>query len=283
MTDHGLPRALYNAFPWAPRGSSSQSLEDEALLSMDEVTPGAFVMITVLVVTIVICSPSGVISLVCVVVVWDELGSGKAGVEGIDTPGAAEAFAPPWTVQGNVLLQERSPQRRRPGSSAAPALDGGGHGRVGLGVSTRACVRNPQPGHRVVPRDRNPAARDIDGRAGPIIRSHRPCQGLGHGWVGFGRVRVRSRGTRLPQGITTGGAHVYSLGRRGHSLGRGVPGRRARPILGGLFAPIWTRHGCARGRGEPGAKVELRPGNAGPQCQGQNAYGCCPGYTPREG
>ena len=55
MTDHGLPRPLYNAFPWAPRGSSSQSLEDEALLSMDEVAPGAFVMITVLVVTIVIC------------------------------------------------------------------------------------------------------------------------------------------------------------------------------------------------------------------------------------
>ena len=128
MTDHGLPRALYNAFPWAPRGSSSQSLEDEALLSMDEVTPGAFVMITVLVVTIVICSPSGVISLVCVVVVWDELGSGpEAGVEGIDTPGAAEAFAPPWTVQ------ERSPQRRRPGSSAAPALDGGGMGGWALG------------------------------------------------------------------------------------------------------------------------------------------------------
>ena len=103
MTDHGLPRALYNAFPWAPRGSSSQSLEDEALLSMDEVTPGAFVMITVLVVTIVICSPSGVISLVCVVVVWDELGSGpEAGVEGIDTPGAAEAFAPPWTVKNGA-------------------------------------------------------------------------------------------------------------------------------------------------------------------------------------
>ena len=127
-TDHGLPRALYNAFPWAPRGSSSQSLEDEALLSMDEVTPGAFVMITVLVVTIVISSPSGVISLVCVVVVWDELGSGpEAGVEGIDTPGAAEAFAPPWTVQ------ERSPQRRRPGSSAAPALVGGGMGGWALG------------------------------------------------------------------------------------------------------------------------------------------------------
>ena len=186
-------------------------------MSMDEVTPGAFVMITVLVVTIVISSPSGVISLVCVVVVWDELGSGKAGVEGIDTPGASEAFAPPWTVQ------ERSPQRRRPGSSAAPALVGGGHGRVGLGVSTRACVRNPQPGHRVVPRDRNPAARDIDGR------------------VGFGRSG--SRGTRLPRGITTGGAHVYSLGRRGHSLGRGVPGRRARPIRG---PGRW--HGCARGR-----------------------------------
>ena len=95
---------------------------------MDEVTPGAFVMITVLVVTIVICSPSGVISLVCVVVVWDELGSGpEAGVEGIDTPGAAEAFAPPWTVQ------ERSPQRRRPGSSAAPALAGGGMGGWALG------------------------------------------------------------------------------------------------------------------------------------------------------
>ena len=141
------------------------------------------------------------------------------------------------------------------------SLGWGGHGRVGLGVSTRACVRNPQPGHRVVPRDRNPAARDIDGRAGPIIRSHHPRQGLGHGWVGFGRVRVRSRGTRLPQGITTGGAHVYSLGRRGRSLGRGTPGRRARPILGALFAPIWTRHGCARGRGEPGAKVELRQGS----------------------
>ena len=103
MTDHGLPRALYNAFPWAPKGSSSQSLEDEALLSMDEVTPGALVMIVVLVVTTVIISPSAPISSVCVVVVWDELGAG-AGVSGVDPPGAAEATAP-----GVAGLQRRCP------------------------------------------------------------------------------------------------------------------------------------------------------------------------------
>ena len=71
--------ALHNAFSWAPRGSSSQSLQDEALLSMDEVAPGAFVMIVVLVVTTVIISPSAPNSFVVVVVVWLELGVG-AGV-----------------------------------------------------------------------------------------------------------------------------------------------------------------------------------------------------------
>ena len=88
-----------------PRGSSFQSLQDEALLSMDEVAPGAFVMIVVLVVTTVIISPSFPISLVCVVVVWDELGGGHAGVSGIisgiDRPGASEAFAPPWFLQAD--------------------------------------------------------------------------------------------------------------------------------------------------------------------------------------
>ena len=130
-TDHGLPRALYNAFSWAPRGSSSQSLQDEALLSMDEVAPGAFVMIVVLVVPTVIISPSFPISLVCVVVVWDELGGGKAGVSGIisgiDRPGASEAFAPPWAVL------EPSPQRRRLGSSGRGVGGGGGMGGGALG------------------------------------------------------------------------------------------------------------------------------------------------------
>ena len=73
---------------------------------MDEVAPGAFVMIVVLVVTTVIISPSFPISLVCVVVVWDELGGGQAGVSGIisgiDRPGASEAFAPPWFLQADL-------------------------------------------------------------------------------------------------------------------------------------------------------------------------------------
>ena len=71
---HGIPGALYKASPWAPRESSSQSLEDAALLSMDPSTPGALVMIVVLVVTTVTISPSARTSFVVVVVVWVELG-----------------------------------------------------------------------------------------------------------------------------------------------------------------------------------------------------------------
>ena len=70
MMAHGLPGALYKACPWAPRKSSPQSLEDEASLSLDPSTPGALVMIVVLVVTTVIISPSAPTSFVVVVVVW---------------------------------------------------------------------------------------------------------------------------------------------------------------------------------------------------------------------
>ena len=73
---HGLPGTLYKACPRAPR---PQPLEDEALLSLDPSTPGALVMIVVLVVTTVIISPSAPNSFVVVVVIWLELGVG-AGV-----------------------------------------------------------------------------------------------------------------------------------------------------------------------------------------------------------
>ena len=76
---HGLPGALYKACPWAPR---PQSLEDEALLSLDPSTPGALVMIVVLVVTIVTISPSARNSFVVVVVVWLDP-PGAAGVGGV--------------------------------------------------------------------------------------------------------------------------------------------------------------------------------------------------------
>ena len=73
---HGLPGALYKACPWAPK---PQSLEDEASLPLDPSTPGALVMIVVLVVTTVTISPSGPSSFVVVVVVWLELGVGAGG------------------------------------------------------------------------------------------------------------------------------------------------------------------------------------------------------------
>ena len=76
---HGLPGTLYKACPRAPR---PQSLEDEALLSLDPSTPGALVMIVVLVVTIVTISPSARNSFVVVVVVWLDP-PGAAGVGGV--------------------------------------------------------------------------------------------------------------------------------------------------------------------------------------------------------
>ncbi len=100
--------------PWAHHLNPGAS--HEALLSMDEVTPGALVMIVVLVVTTVIISPSVPISFVSMVVVCDELGAG-AGVSGIDSPGAAKAAAPgvdppraaEATAPGVAGLQRRCP------------------------------------------------------------------------------------------------------------------------------------------------------------------------------
>ena len=265
MTDHGLPRALYNAFPWAPRGSSSQYLEDEALLSMDEVTPGAFVMITVLVVTIVICSPSGVISLVCVVVVWDELGSGpEAGVEGIDTPGAAEAFAPPWTVQ------ERSPQRRRPGSSAAPALDGGGMGGWALGSAPAHAFGIHSQGIEWFPGTGTQQPGTLMGGRGPSSAAIRSAKDLGMAGLGLGACESAPRALAFLEASPRAAPTYAALDPGGTALGGGsLGGVRDRSLVAfllrsgpGMAAPgvvesQGQRWNCARGR---------RTTIAGPKC-----------------
>ena len=111
--------------------------------------------------------------------------------------------------------------RRKVAAQGAPGI---------LAVTMYAAVSKPTARARLARKCTSPAA----GPRGPWPRNTR-----------------RS----LPQDIASGAAQEDGLGRRGRSLGRGTPGRRARPILGALFAPIWTRHGCARGRGEPGAKA----------------------------